>query len=55
MLADRLYALLSTPAVPADEQLIRLQYPVSENLALVGERNEKGRVAGDIRLRIEFP
>jgi len=55
VLADRLYALLSTPAVPADEQLIRLKYPVSENLSLVGERTEKGRVVGDLRYRIEFP
>ena len=55
MLADRLYVMLSTPAVPADEQLIRLKYPVSDNFSLMGERNEEGRVVGDIRFRIEFP
>ena len=55
VLADRLYALLSTPSVPADEPLIRLKYPVSENLSFVGERNEEGRVVGDLRYRIEFP
>ncbi len=55
VLADRLYALLSTPALPADEQLIRLKYPVSENFSFVGERNEEGRVVGDLRYRIEFP
>ena len=55
VLADRLYALLATPAVLADEQLIRLKYPVSDNLSLVGERNEEGRVVGDLRYRIEFP
>ena len=55
VLANRLYALLSTPAVPADEQLIRLKYPVSDKFSFVGERNEEGRVVGDIRFTIDFP
>ncbi len=50
---DRLVVTYSTALDPSQEQLIRLEYQLSDRVALVGRRDELG-MSGDIRLRLEF-
>ncbi|MFQ5949165.1 MAG: hypothetical protein ACE5J1_00570 [Nitrospiria bacterium] len=54
LLEDRLIVVYSTTLDPSEEDLIRMVYEVSKNISLVGNRDDRGRIGGDIRFRFEF-
>jgi hypothetical protein len=37
-----------------EEQILKLEYLLDKNISLIGIRDEKGSVGGDIKLRFEF-
>ncbi|MCC6544940.1 MAG: translocation/assembly module TamB domain-containing protein [Nitrospirae bacterium] len=53
LMDDRLYVTYTT-GLTTVEELIKLEYLLSRNVFLVGERDELGRVSGDIKFRFEF-
>jgi hypothetical protein len=54
LLEDRLLVTYSATLDPSQEQLIRMIYELGKNVSLVGERDEKGQMGGDVRFRFEF-
>ena len=54
LLDDRLLVTYSATLDPSEEQLIRMIYQLGNNVSLVGERDENGRMGGDVRFRFEF-
>lgn len=54
LLEDKLSILYSAALDLSAEQIIRVEYLLGRNMALVGERDEQGRLGGDIKFRIEF-
>ncbi|HZX49082.1 MAG TPA: translocation/assembly module TamB domain-containing protein [Nitrospirota bacterium] len=53
LMGDKLYVTYTT-GLTTVEELIKLEYLLSRNVYLVGERDELGRVSGDIKFRFEF-
>ncbi|MBI5043956.1 MAG: translocation/assembly module TamB domain-containing protein [Nitrospirae bacterium] len=51
---DSLYVIYSTNLATTEEQLISIEYILSKNISLVGERDESGRLGADIKFRLEF-
>ncbi len=51
---ERLYVTYATTLDPSGEEVIQLEYILSNNISLVGGRDELGRVGGDFKLRFEF-
>ncbi|MBI4690808.1 MAG: translocation/assembly module TamB domain-containing protein [Nitrospirae bacterium] len=54
MLGDRLFVTYTSSVGSTEEQVIRLEYLLGKNISLVGVRDEKGSVGGDIKFRFEF-
>lgn len=54
LLEDRLIVVYSTTLDPSEEDLIRMVYEVNKNISLVGNRDDRGQMGGDIRFRFEF-
>ncbi len=54
LLADRLFVTYTTSVGSTEEQLLKLEYILGKNVSLVGVRDEKGSVGGDIKFRFEF-
>ena len=53
LMDERLYVTYTT-GLTTVEELIKLEYLLSRNVFLVGERDELGRMSGDIKFRFEF-
>ncbi|MBI5194364.1 MAG: translocation/assembly module TamB domain-containing protein [Nitrospirae bacterium] len=53
LLDDRLYVTYTT-GITTVEELIKLEYFLGKNVYVVGERDELGRMSGDIKFRFEF-
>ncbi|MBE0425981.1 MAG: translocation/assembly module TamB domain-containing protein [Nitrospirae bacterium] len=51
---DRLFVTYTTSLGSAEEQILKLEYSLDKNISLVGLRDERGSVGGDIKLRFEF-
>lgn len=51
---DRFYVTYATTLDPSGEEVIQLEYILSNNISLVGGRDELGRVGGDLKFRFEF-
>ncbi|MFQ5578993.1 MAG: translocation/assembly module TamB domain-containing protein [Nitrospiria bacterium] len=54
LLEDRLIVVYSTTLDPSEEDLIRMVYEVNKNVSLVGNRDDRGEIGGDVRFRFEF-
>ena len=54
LFGDKLYVTYSTNLGTSEDQIAKLEYAFSKNLSLVGERDEQGRVGGDIKFHFEF-
>ncbi|MBI3610567.1 MAG: translocation/assembly module TamB domain-containing protein [Nitrospirae bacterium] len=54
LLEDKLYVTYVTTLDPSQEQLIQMEYAISKNVSLIGQRDELGRVGGDLKLHFEF-
>ncbi len=53
LMDDRLYVTYTT-GLTTVEELIKLEYLLNKNVYLVGERDELGRISGDLKFRFEF-
>ena len=53
LMDDRLYVTYTT-GITTVEELIKLEYLLGKNVYLVGERDELGRMSGDVKFRFEF-
>lgn len=54
LLGDRVFVTYASTVGSTEEQIIRLEYALSKSMSLVGMRDERGIVGGDIRFRFEF-
>jgi translocation and assembly module TamB len=56
LLGDRLYVTYSTTmgSAATEEQILKLEYLLDRNISLIGSRDERGIVGGDIKFRFEF-
>ena len=53
LMDDKLYVTYTT-GITTVEELIKLEYFLGRNVYIVGERDEQGRMNGDIKFRFEF-
>lgn len=55
LLGDKLYVTYSTGiGGTAEEQILQLEYNLTKGTSLVGRRDERGGLGGDIKFRFEF-
>lgn len=54
LLGDRLYVTYSASIGTSEEQIIQLEYRLTDQIYLVGERDETGQIGGDVRFRFRF-
>lgn len=54
LLDDRMSVTYATTLDPSVEDLIQVEYRLDKNISLIGNRDEKGFLGGDIRFRFEF-
>ncbi len=54
LLANRLYVTYTTSLGNATEQSLKVEFFLSDNISLVGERDELGTLGADIKFRVEF-
>ncbi len=54
LMDDQLVVTYISAVDPTEEQVIKLEYQLGRSVALVGERDDKGRVGGDLKFRLEF-
>ena len=51
---DRLHVTYQTTFNPSEEDVIQIEYIINNNISIVGNRDEEGRIGGDMKLRFEF-
>ena len=51
---DQLHVTYQTTFNPSEEDVIQIEYIINNNISLVGNRDEEGRIGGDMKLRFEF-
>jgi hypothetical protein len=54
LLEDRIRVIYSTSIGSSEEQLIKVEYRLSDEWSIVGSRDELGSTGGDIKFRFEF-
>ncbi|MDI6800863.1 MAG: translocation/assembly module TamB domain-containing protein [Thermodesulfovibrionales bacterium] len=54
LFGDKLYVTYSTSVSTGEEQIWKLEYLLRENIFLIGLRDERGGIGGDIKFRFEF-
>lgn len=54
LIGDRLLVTYTTLLGSTEEQILKLEYILAKNISLIGMRDEKGSVGGDIKFRFEF-
>jgi len=54
LLGDKLFVTYVSPVGSTEEQVLKLEYLLEKNISLVGVKDERGSVGGDIKFRFEF-
>jgi len=54
LIGERLFVTYISAVGSTEEQVLRLEYLLGKNMSLVGVRDEKGSMGGDIKFRFEF-
>jgi translocation and assembly module TamB len=54
LLGEKVFVTYTTTLGSAEEQIIKLEYLLSKNITLLGVRDDRGGIGGDIRLRFGF-
>jgi len=54
LLGDKVFVTYTTAVHSSEEQIIKLEYFLTKKISLVGLRDERGIVGGDIHFRFEF-
>ncbi len=54
LIGDRLFVTYTTSLNSTEEQVLKVEYLLDRNISLVGVRDEKGVIGGDIKFRFGF-
>lgn len=54
LLDDQLTVTYISAIDPTEEDVIKLEYQLRRNVSIIGERDDLGRMGGDIKFRLEF-
>ncbi len=54
LIGDRLFVTYTNSIGASEEQIIKIEYLVGKNISLIGLRDERGSIGGDIKFRFEF-
>ena len=54
LLGDKLYVTYSAATGSGEEQVVKLEYILGQNVSLVGDRDELGSLGADIKFRFSF-
>jgi hypothetical protein len=54
LLGDKVFVTYTTAVRSSEEQIIKLEYFLTKKISLVGLRDERGIVGGDVHFRFEF-
>jgi hypothetical protein len=54
LIGDKLFVTYANLIGTTEEQVIKIEYLLNRNVSLVGVRDEKGSLGGDVRFRFEF-
>ena len=54
LLGDKVFVTYTSAAGTEEEQIIKVEYFVNRNVSIVGIRDERGILGGDVKLRFEF-
>jgi len=54
LMGDKLFVTYSSAVGSTEEQVLKLEYLLDKNVSIVGVKDEKGSVGGDIKFRFEF-
>lgn len=54
LMGEKMFVTYSSSVGSTEEQVIKLEYFLSRNMSLVGVRDERGILGGDVRFRFEF-
>ncbi|MEW6109280.1 MAG: translocation/assembly module TamB domain-containing protein [Nitrospirota bacterium] len=54
LLGDKVFVTYTSAVGATEEQIIKLEYYMGKNVSLIGVRDERGILGGDIRFRFEF-
>jgi translocation and assembly module TamB len=54
LLGEKMFVTYTTTIGSAEEQIIKLEYLLSKNITLLGVRDDRGGIGGDVRLRFGF-
>ncbi len=54
LMADKFYVTYSASVATGEEQIWKLEYLLGKNTSLVGVRDERGGLGGDVKFRFEF-
>jgi translocation and assembly module TamB len=54
LMGEKMFVTFSSSVNSAEEQIIKLEYFLNKNVSLIGVRDERGIVGGDVQFRFEF-
>jgi len=54
LVGDRFFVTYTTLLGSTEEEIIKLEYLLSKNVSLIGLRDERGSMGGDVKFRFEF-
>jgi autotransporter translocation and assembly factor TamB len=54
LIGDKLFVTYANPIGSTEAQVIKIEYLVGKNISLIGNRDERGSLGGDVRFRFEF-
>jgi len=54
LLGDRLFVTYTSAVGTAENNVLKLEYILNRNVSLIGVRDEKGGIGGDVKFRFEF-
>jgi len=54
LIGDKLFVTYTTLVGSTEEQILKLEYLLDKNISLIGIRDEKASIGGDVKFRFEF-
>ena len=54
LIGERLFVTYTNPIGSSAEQILKLEYLLDKNISLIGNRDERGSIGGDVKFRFGF-
>jgi translocation and assembly module TamB len=54
LIGDKVFVTYTTSIGSTEEQILKVEYLLDRNISLIGTRDERGSVGGDVKFRFEF-